>query len=172
MKILSLDLALTTGFAVGPAKGRPSSGRMQFAASTHEASFHKAMRWADIMIENNKPDVVVWEAPLATSFARGRTRVETTALLFGLPAIVGAIAHRHNVPTICKADARDVRLHFIGQNPKRVLAKRLTMHRCRKLGYEPIDDNEADAIALWHYTADHMKANTMVQRALSLGGHA
>ena len=34
---------------------------------------------------------------------------------------------------------------------KRVIAKELTMRQCRAMGWEVEDDNEADALAVWHF---------------------
>ena len=50
-----------------------------------------------------------------------------------------------------KADTRDVRLHFIGSNPKRDRAKSMVLRQCRAMDWEVEDDNEADALATWHY---------------------
>jgi hypothetical protein len=44
-----------------------------------------------------------------------------------------------------------VRLHFIGCNPKRAVAKPMVMRQCRAMGWAVEDDNEADALATWSY---------------------
>jgi hypothetical protein len=95
--------------------------------------------------------LVVWEAPLATSFSRGTTTNNTTTLLYGLPAIIGAVAYLRGIYDIRKAETKDVRNHFIGSNPKRAKAKPLVMRQCRTMGWDVSDDNEADALATWHY---------------------
>jgi hypothetical protein len=108
------------------------------------------MTWAEKKIVFHRPRLIVWEAPLA-GFKGGRTTVDVTTILFGLPAVIGAIAYRCGVFDIRKADTRDVRHHFIGCNPKRAKAKPLVMDQCRKMGWEIEDDNEADALATWSY---------------------
>lgn len=155
MNILALDLASVSGWAVGEPGGTPKHGSVRFASAgaSHEAVFAKAAIWfADIIFEQ-EPKLIVWEAPLPTSFSRGRTTSDTTSLLFGLPAVIGAIAYQQGIYDIRKAETREVRQHFIGCNPKRAAAKPLTMAQCRAMGWEVADDNEADALAVWSYMA-------------------
>jgi hypothetical protein len=71
-----------------------------------------------------------------------------TTVLYGLPAIIGTVAYLRGIYDIRKAETRDVRLHFIGSNPKRAKAKPLVMRQCRAMGWEVQDDNEADALAV------------------------
>jgi hypothetical protein len=94
--------------------------------------------------------MVVWEAPLA-GFKGGKTTVDVTTILFGLPAVIGAVVYLRGVYDIRKADTRDVRLHFIGCNPKRARAKPMVIQKCRAMGWPVADDNEADALATWSY---------------------
>lgn len=152
-RILALDLASVTGWACGEPGGEPTHGYIRFASlgSSHEAIFAAACRWMIAKMEEG-PTIVVFESPLATSFKRGKTNASTTALLWGLPAVVGAVAYMSGCYNIRKADTRDVRLHFIGGNHKRAKAKALTVRNCQLMGWNVTDDNEADALAIWHYT--------------------
>jgi hypothetical protein len=152
--VMALDLASQTGFAIGEvgSKLQPDSGTVRFGgSSSHEATFANALRWMSEMCTLHEPTTIVWEAPLATSFSRGNTNVTTTTLLYGLPAVIGAVAHLKGIYDVRKANTRDVRNHFIGSNPKRVEAKKLTMRQCRAMGWDVEDDNEADALATWSY---------------------
>jgi hypothetical protein len=151
--ILALDLASVTGWACGEPGREPSHGFIRFAApgASHEAIFASALTWALHMLDQYRPKTVVWESPLATSF--GVTNIKTTGLLFGLPAIVGAAAYSRQIYNCRKADTRDVRIHFIGKNLRREPAKAATIARCNALGWNVTDDNEADALAIWHYVA-------------------
>lgn len=153
MIILALDLASVTGWAVGEPGGKPVHGSIRFASAgaSHEAIFAEAMVWIVQVYEEYEPKTVVWESPMPTSFNRGRTNINTTTILFGLPAIIGSVAYLRGMYDIRKADTKDVRMHFIGCNPKRAKAKPLVMRQCRAMGWEVIDDNEADALATWHY---------------------
>ena len=151
--ILALDLASTTGWACGEAGKAPTHGYIRFASpgAAHEAVFASALAWTNRMIDQYKPNTVVWESPLSTSFKFGRTNINTTTLLYGLPAVVGAAAYSREIYNCRRADTRDVRMHFIGQNLKRDAAKAATVLRCQQLGWNVTDDNEADALAIWHY---------------------
>lgn len=103
------------------------------------------------MVVDYKPRLVVWEAPLPTSFRRGASTTNTTSLLYGLPAVIGAIAYQQGIYDIRKAETKEVRNHFIGCNPKRAKAKPMVIQQCLAQGWEVGDDNEADALATWHY---------------------
>jgi hypothetical protein len=150
--VLALDLASISGWALGEPGGTPTHGYIRFAApgSSHEAIFAAACRWMIDMMER-RPTVVVFESPLATSFKRGKTNASTTGLLWGLPAVIGAVAYMSGCYNIRKADTRDVRIHFIGSNPPRAKAKAMTVLNCQRLGWNVTDDNEADALAIWHF---------------------
>lgn len=151
--VLALDLATVTGWALGEPGAVPEHGSYRFArrASSHEAIFGNAMAWATQMIEHHKPSLIVWEAPLSTSFTRGRTNSDTTTVLHGLPAVIGAVAFRLGVYDVRKAETKDVRNHFLGCNPKRVKAKPMVMQMCAARGWSVADDNEADALAVWDF---------------------
>src|SRR6266404_7236571 len=153
MNVMAVDLASTSGWAVGEPGGTPAHGSVRFASAgtSHEAVFAAAMKWAVEKIARYKPSLVVWEAPIPTSFKRGASNVNTTTLLYGLPAIVGCAAYQHGIYDIRKATTRDVRLHFIGQNPRGHIGKKLVMRQCAAMGWEVADDNEADALATWSY---------------------
>ncbi|MEY9179687.1 hypothetical protein [Bradyrhizobium sp. USDA 313] len=153
MTVLALDLASRTGWAVGEPGQTPTHGSILFAkpGASHEAIFSKAWGWMESMLADFGPRTVVWEAPMPTSFSKGRSNINTTTLLYGLPAIIGGCAYRCGVYDLRKADTRDVRMHFIGCNPKRDRAKALVMGQCRSMGWEIKDDNEADALATWNY---------------------
>lgn len=151
--VLALDLASVSGWAYGEPGGVPLHGTIRFASvgASHEAVFANAVHWMSRMIVDHPIDLVCWEAPLAASFKRGTTTVNTTTLLYGLPAVIGAVAYNAGIHDFYKADTKAVRLHFIGGNPPRTVAKRLTKYQCVKMGWNVQDDNEADALATWSY---------------------
>jgi hypothetical protein len=151
--VLALDLASVTGWAVGWPGTTPEHGSIRFASkgASHEAVFVRAYCWMREAIERYHPGIVVWESPMPTSFNRGSTNTNTTTLLYGLPAIIGMTAYQNGIFDIRKATTRDVRMHFIGQNPKGHIGKKLVMRQCRAMGWEVADDNESDSLATWHY---------------------
>ena len=151
--VLALDLASVSGWACGEPGSVPEHGIIRFASpgASHEAVFCGAMNWMLDMVVKRQIGVVVWEAPLAASFKRGKTTLNTTTLLYGLPAVVGAVAFHSGIHDLYKADTKAVRLHFIGGNPPRDVAKKLVKYQCGKMGWKVSDDNEADALATWSY---------------------
>jgi hypothetical protein len=163
--IMALDLASVSGWAFGEPGGTPVHGSVRFAraGSSHEAIFARAYEWTHNKITYCAPTTIVWEAPLATSFSKGSTNSNTTTLLYGLPAVVGAAAYLRGIYDIRKADTKSVRLHFLGKNPKRAQAKRLTVMQCRAMGWEVSDDNEADALATWHYMCSLVEPKLALQ---------
>lgn len=159
MRMLALDLASVTGWAVGEPGMLLAHGSIRFASkgASHEAIFANAYEWMNDKISVYAPRLIVWEAPLATSFSRGKTTSDTSTILFGLPAVVGTCAYRRGIYDIRKAETRAVRLHFIGQNPKRAVAKPMVMRQCAAHGWDVTDDNEADALATWSYMGSLLK---------------
>jgi hypothetical protein len=164
--ILALDLARVSGWAFGEPGAEPLHGTHEFASrdSSHEAVFNKAMIWTSMMITSHQPDLIVWEAPLATSFKKGSTTTNTTTLLFGLPAIVGAIAYARGIYDCRKADTAKVRGHFLGCNPKRAEAKPMVVKQCNVMGWDVEDDNEADALATWSYMCSLLEPKQAICR--------
>lgn len=151
--VLALDLASLSGWAMGEPGGTPTHGTIRFASAgaSHEAIFAGAMNWMAKMIAEHQINIVVWEAPLAASFKRGTTTVNVTTVLYGLPAVIGAVAFNKGIHDVYKADTKAVRLHFIGRNLPRAAAKKLVKYQCGKMGWNVRDDNEADALATWSY---------------------
>lgn len=150
---MAFDIASNTGFAFGETGSRPRSGSIRFApaGSDHELIFANALKWASEQMRVERPGLVIWEAPIPAAFKSGFTNVNTTKILYGLPAVFGAVAHLLGVNDIREAPVQSIRRHFIGQNPKKAVAKKLIIAHCRSLGLSPADDNEADALAIWHY---------------------
>lgn len=152
MKILALDLARNTGFALGEERDRvPTFGSIRFGkwAGTHQAVFAAALTWASDEFKDWMPDRIVYEEPL--HFRHGKSGPGNDELAHGLPAIMLAVAHLRGIYDIRKAAPKDIRLHFIGENPRREIGKRKTIARCKMIGWAVTDDNQADACALWSY---------------------
>ena len=83
---------------------------------------------------------------------RGETNTGTQHRLAGLHGIVRALAVRAKVPEITGATVQDIRQHFIHiRNLRSAAAKRRVFAMCQRLGWEPADDNAADALAAWSY---------------------
>jgi hypothetical protein len=152
--LLALDLATTTGFVAGAIGGTPVHGSKRLASpgASGPEVFGGYIAWLVDMIKVHAPRVVVYEAPLAPSIVKGKTNVNTVRRLMGLAALTEGVAYRMGIYTVLEATVADVRQHFIGRrNLPGDEGKRAVAMRCRQLGYEPTDDNAADALALWDY---------------------
>jgi len=151
--ILALDLASVVGFAIGrPSDPIPVFGSFRCAPpqASLGAVYHGLSRWLVSTIASEKISLLVFEAPIAPSFLKGKTSAHTARVLIGLCAIAEEIAFDLRIE--CReAQVRDVRAHFIGGNFKRERAKALTIEACKRLGWNVRNDNEADSCALWNY---------------------
>jgi len=154
-EILALDLATRTGWARGAPGQRPVSGSVQFGKpeASNNAVFAHALTWTSTFLESKpRPTVIIIEGLLPYYAKQGETSQRTRDRLSGLHAIVRAAAHLHGIYEISTAGAQQVRRHFIGDGSlQRDAAKRAVIHRCNKLGWNPVDDNAADALALWSF---------------------
>jgi hypothetical protein len=168
MIVLAFDLATTTGWAYGEPGATPIYGSKRFGskgASLPAKAWH-AERWLREMLNAVKPGLVVYEAPMPTGRTIGKTRTETTTTLHGLIWQLGAITHGLNYFQLESASILAVRNHFLGTcDLERKSGKLKTIDICYRLGFEPADDNAADAIALWHYRCSKEEPSLALQTA-------
>ena len=152
-RVLALDLATVTGFAIGVPGANPRCGHVRFSkpGSTRAVAFRAFRDWLDDQWGKREeiPDLVVYESPAVPSFMAGKTNIDTTRLLFGLVAHLEEWAHHKT--ELREATVSQVRAHFIGSNMKAKIAKPLTLERCRDIGWEVATTDEADAAALWSF---------------------
>lgn len=151
--ILALDLATQTGWACGRPGEVPRCGSLAFARAGHSmaARFAGCARWLNDFVAVETPRVVVFEAPLAPSYVAGHTSTDTVRLLMGLTAIIEATLYDSGID-VREASVSTVRQFFLGTTRiKSADAKIATKKRCVELGWRVVDDNAADACALWAY---------------------
>ena len=165
--ILALDLATRTGWALGrPGDATPLSGSVRFAreGASMGAVFAGCRNWlGQFLDEHDDVELIVFEAPMDPMLFVGRPRrPETARQLIGLAAIVEERTYDRGYD-VREARVSDIRRHFIGANLKRRAAKDATIEACRRLGWAPVDDNAADALALWHYQASILDPKLALQ---------
>lgn len=164
--LLALDLATHTGFAEGTIGDTPRFGSIRFApsGSGRPALFGGAVSWIGTMMQGFRPQIIAYENPFAPSVMRGHTNRSTALVLLGLPAIIQGIGYRMGVFNFCGCKPETVRQYFINQKRlPRAEAKRAVMQRCRELGHDVKNDNEADALALWYYVDAMLKDGKTVE---------
>jgi Holliday junction resolvasome RuvABC endonuclease subunit len=149
VKILAYDLGTTTGCAFGAVGETPQMWSETFgeAGPSHAHRFTQALIQFRKHIDRHQPNLVVIEAAIAAGPKGGAARVQVA---MGLRACVLIAAQAKGVRWGEYA-VQTVRKHFIGKGKGhgRNEAKAQTMKRCRMLGWKVLNDNEADAAALW-----------------------
>lgn len=153
MRILALDLATKTGWAV-TADGRTTdSGVQDFSKRRGESNgllFLRARRWLATMMTIARPELIAYEQAhfrggAATEICVGlQTRAQETAAEHGIPSAPVPTA------TLKKWAAGS------GKADKSLMIARAA----QLLGREPIDDNEADAVLLGLYAAQEYDTAT------------
>lgn len=163
--LLALDIATHTGWAEGDLGGVPKSGSIRFAnVGDHRANtFAGAIQWLGTRLQAFRPHIIAYEKPFTPDVMRGHTNRNTALILLGLPAVIQGVAYRMGVHSLCGCAPNTIRKYFLGFKPERgANIKKLVMARCRELGHDVKNDNEADAIALWYYV------DAMLSTGLSL----
>lgn len=152
MILAALDIATSTGVAVGKAGSNPKTWTVDLGKKlTEDQRFSNVLRLTHTLIEDHSPDLIAVEAAIG-----GKT---ASAFLIGLVACVRGVAANRGVPVeVCYLAG--IRKHFLGRNItvrdfpalKPADAKRAikleVVKRCAMLGHNPQTDDEADAIAL------------------------
>jgi len=152
--ILALDLATVTGWAWGKPGETPKFGQQRFGKplATRPQIYKQYRLWLGLFCSAHKIDWIVYESPQLPFTMTSRTNIGTIRLLIGLCELLEEWAPEHDIE-LREASVSQVRCHFIGANLKRDLAKRLTIERCKAMGWDVQNDDQGDALALWHYQA-------------------
>jgi hypothetical protein len=174
--VLALDVATRTGWAYGAPGTVPRSGSLRFAreGASMAAVFVGCRRWLlDFLAVNPETKLVVFEAPAVPSIMAGHTSINAIRTLIGLTAIIEECLYGRGLD-VREARVSEVRSHFLGSNRfKRDAAKRATVDLCRSLGWSVVDENAADACALWSYQCSFLDPKTALRVSpLFAGGRA
>jgi crossover junction endodeoxyribonuclease RuvC len=155
--VLALDLATKTGWAYGAPDGQLSFGSVRWGkAGAERALIYRTYReWLCRQLDRLDVGLVVFESAAGPMVMMGRTSIHAIKLLIGLTEITEEVCF--NRVELREAMASQVRAMFLGSNPKRDVAKPMTIERCIDLGHAVEDDDEADAVALWHYQVSHLR---------------
>jgi len=168
LDVLALDIATTTGWARGQVGMRPTSGSISFAryeSASDNAIFGRALAWfSDFLRDEPRPQILIIEALLPPGAMEGATNKAARDRLAGLHGIFRGVAHLRGINDVAAVTVGDVRGHFIDDRTcKRVIAKRETIEKCRRLGWLAEDDNAADALACWSFACGLIEPETALQ---------
>jgi hypothetical protein len=192
-RVLALDLSSRVGFAVdaigGAADAPPVTGVWRLPGLDAEivgASYAKLVPLIDAAIVAHDVDLVAFEAPLPPSTSGGGAPKAAWVAMAqqGLAAVTEMAAllmpgeddrgqpywvRRPGVEVV-QVHVQTVRKHFVGsgrpENPKAAVKA-----RCRQLGWPVIDDNSADACAVWAFVKA-MRAGLRLSTAAPLFGRS
>ncbi|MFQ5510204.1 MAG: crossover junction endodeoxyribonuclease RuvC [Leptospirillia bacterium] len=140
--ILALDLGTTTGWAVRAADGTVTSGTMSFKPGRFEGGgmrFLRFKRWlAEIELLAGRPTTVYFEE------VRRHAGVDAAHAYGGFMGQLTAWCELRGVP-YQGVPVGTIKKYATGKGNA---GKAAVIAAVRERGYEPADDNEADAIAL------------------------
>lgn len=160
--ILALDTGTATGVAWGKIGATPKLATLRLPEGARAdvgrffSDFTDALH---AMIVDTKPTLIVFEAPfVGPKLARN---MHTARRVIGLPCVVEMLAHRHGVEC-AEAGIFDVRGFLIGD---RRAKKAPVLPAVVARGLMPANDHEADAAAVWFYTAHMRDVSTIAERA-------
>lgn len=145
--VIALDLATVTGWAVWRPAGSVAYGsrRLGRAGDADGAFFAGYHSWLADMITVEQPAAIVFEAP----WVGPDTHQQTARRLMGLAVVTELVAHLREIPRVREVNVASVRKHFVGNGRgERAAMKRAVIEGCRQRGWDPKDDNAADALAV------------------------
>lgn len=143
--LLALDIGTTTGFAIGK-PGAVTTGTWSFKPHRHEGGGMRYLRFLRQITEIHdllSVDEVVYEE------VRRHLGTDAAHVYGGLLGQLTAFCEERAIPY------RGVPVGTIKSfaTGKGNASKEAMIAAAKSWGYEPADDNEADAIALWHCQA-------------------
>ena len=163
MKILALDVSKkATGVAIGTGDSPPRSLTRGFTAVRPGAVGAAYAKWLRALLITEKPDLVVFEAPLMLIGPRAGTAVMRLLMCLAFQTEV--------VCEICQIRYRDVaistwRKMFLGHGRKKN-PKLAAINACQTLGWEVEDDDnraEACGILAWAHFSHGNKRGILRQ---------
>jgi crossover junction endodeoxyribonuclease RuvC len=157
--LLALDLATRLGWAYAPIPAEPLPTDLEVAGRPTPQPLGGMWRigdpgcrvgrflslygdWLWTKLEELKPAGLIYEAPILPDVPNHGTAVK----LMGLTAITEMVTHRRRMAWVRSAQPSSVKLSFTGSGKA---GKDQMVAACRARGWEPEDDNHADAMALW-----------------------
>ena len=147
--IIALDVATASGWAYGAAGEPPQHGVFTIPSTGDDLGRYgvEFIKWLSSKIRELRPREIVFEAPILPA----KTSIATTRKLHGLALLVECVANLEAVPC-SEISNSEWRRRFLGPyypvKPTRDDLKRAVIAACRGMGWNPRDDNDADALGL------------------------
>ncbi|WP_342163038.1 hypothetical protein [Methylobacterium sp. SD21] len=165
-KILTLDLATRLGWACGSPDAEPHYGSYRLPSTGNGIGrFGDAYdQWLLDMITLESPALVVFEAP----FVSNTGNANTARKLMGLCWQTEIACYRRDVQCLEHGN-NSIKKTFAGHG---FASKGDMIAACQRFGWDPKDDNAADALALWACVVDVKAPRFSRLRLGPLGGRA
>lgn len=146
--VLALDLATRTGWCAGRPGERPRFGVWQLRGMTPGERYAALDDILRDSIKIHQPTEIVFEAPLVRGDHAG---INAGRLALGFVAIVELVAYDHSL-RVSEVYASQTRKAVLGRgNFEKGKAKEAVAAWCNANGFDPPDDNAADAVVLWKH---------------------
>lgn len=148
VEVLFLDLSTTTsGYAAGGLRGVDGYGifRLEPTQDNIGHLMHMARRRLEALVDRFQPALLAFESPFINR------RIDTiikVRKLSGMANVAEEIAYDRKIECM-EATTDEICRHFIGRGyPRRTEPKKIAVKvKCRELGFDVADDNDADALA-------------------------
>lgn len=150
--LLALDLGTTTGWALCTPDRRIMSGSQSFKPQRFEGGgmrFLRFVRWLDEL-----QALSGGLHHLAFEEVRRHASTDAAHCYGGFLGLLSAWCERHSIP-YQGVPVGTIKRHAIGKGNAN---KDAMLAAVRRWGYAPVDDNEADALALLHWTIAQERA--------------
>jgi crossover junction endodeoxyribonuclease RuvC len=147
--ILALDLGTKTGWALRSADGHVTSGTVEFRNDRWQGGGMRFLRFKNWLTEIKQVagdlDAVFIEE------VRRHAGVDASHAYGGFLAHVTAWCEHHGIPYEA-VPVGTIKRHVTGRGNA---TKQAVIDAVRALGHDPVDDNEADALAILHWALVH-----------------
>jgi hypothetical protein len=147
--ILALDLGTTTGWAVKSADGAITSGTQHFKPQRFEGGgmrYLRFKRWLlDIKTLQNGLQEVYFEE------VRRHASTDASHVYGGFLGLLSVFCEHHQI-AYQGVPVGTIKRHATGKGNA---SKDEVIGAMTQLGHSPVDDNEADALALLHWAVDN-----------------
>lgn len=152
--VLALDLGTNTGWAMRPlASAQIVSGVVKFAPSRFEGGGMRFLRFKQWLTEMKTAGVAVVYFEEVVFHGKFNS-VGAAHLYGGMLAILTAWCEHHGIP-YRGVPVSTIKKSFAGKGNAN---KEAMLAHARALGYQPEDDNEADAIAILLFVEESMRS--------------
>lgn len=164
--ILALDTSTKTGWAVGASADNLTFGTFELSgwrADTVGTAYVQLYEFVSAMCAMHDVSACVIERPLSVTAhaSTQRKNNDLAAALLGYVAVAECAAIASGVRCFVVAPTT-VRKFYLG-NGKPKNPKSAVIAECHNRGFRVADDNQADAISIWHY-ARHAISTKEIQK--------